>query len=44
MDAVEEKEEDEQRVEEKLRGLAASDDLQGVETKVPVEQDCVPKQ
>ncbi|KAM8984282.1 dynein regulatory complex subunit 7 isoform 5-T7 [Ara ararauna] len=43
MDALEEKEEDEQRVEEKLKGLAVSDDLQHVETKVSVEQDCVPK-
>ncbi|XP_062477240.1 dynein regulatory complex subunit 7 isoform X2 [Pezoporus occidentalis] len=43
MDALEEKEEDEQRVEEKLGGLAVSDDLQDVETKVPVEQDCLPK-
>lgn len=44
MDALEEKEEDELRVEEKLKGLAVSDDLQYVETKVPEEQDCVPKQ
>ncbi|XP_061225044.1 dynein regulatory complex subunit 7 isoform X2 [Neopsephotus bourkii] len=43
MDALEEKEEDEQTVEEKLGSLAVSDDLQDVETKVPVEQDCVPK-
>ncbi|XP_057286453.1 dynein regulatory complex subunit 7 isoform X3 [Pezoporus wallicus] len=43
MDALEETEEDEQRVEEKLGGLAVSDDLQDVETKVPVEQDCLPK-
>ncbi|XP_030326679.1 dynein regulatory complex subunit 7 isoform X4 [Strigops habroptila] len=43
MDALKEKEEDEQRVEEKLKGLAVSDDLQDVETKVPAEQDCVPK-
>ncbi|XP_065517542.1 dynein regulatory complex subunit 7 isoform X2 [Lathamus discolor] len=43
MDALEEEEEDEQRVEEKLGGLAVSGDLQDVETKVPVKQDCVPK-
>uniref|UniRef100_A0A8B9GJV3 Dynein regulatory complex subunit 7 n=1 Tax=Amazona collaria TaxID=241587 RepID=A0A8B9GJV3_9PSIT len=43
MDALEEKEEDEQRVEEKLKGLAVSGDLQHVETKVTVEQDCAPK-
>uniref|UniRef100_A0A8B9GPP9 Dynein regulatory complex subunit 7 n=1 Tax=Amazona collaria TaxID=241587 RepID=A0A8B9GPP9_9PSIT len=36
MDALEEKEEDEQRVEEKLKGLAVSGDLQHVETKVTI--------
>ncbi|NXQ95038.1 DRC7 protein, partial [Sagittarius serpentarius] len=41
MEVLEEKEEEEQR-EEELKGLEISDNLQGVETKVSVEQVCVP--
>lgn len=42
MEVLEEKEEEEKREEEELKALEISDNLQDVETKVSVEQVCVP--
>ncbi|NXH75118.1 DRC7 protein, partial [Hydrobates tethys] len=42
MEVLEEKEEEEQREEEELKALEISDKLQDVETKVSMEQVCVP--
>ncbi|NXU27945.1 DRC7 protein, partial [Thalassarche chlororhynchos] len=42
MEVLEEKEEEEQREEEELKALEISDKLQHVETKVSMEQVCVP--
>ncbi|NXV33015.1 DRC7 protein, partial [Rissa tridactyla] len=43
MEVLEEKEEEEQREEEELKALEISDNLQDMETKVSVEQVCVPR-
>lgn len=42
MEVLEEKDEEEQREEEELKALEISDNLQDVETKVSMEQVCVP--
>ncbi|NXA25534.1 DRC7 protein, partial [Ibidorhyncha struthersii] len=42
MEVLEEKEEEEQREEEELKALEISDNLQDVETKVSMEQICIP--
>ncbi|NXS51480.1 DRC7 protein, partial [Brachypteracias leptosomus] len=43
MEVLEEKEEEEQREEEELKALETSDNLQDVETKVSVEEVCIPR-
>lgn len=42
MEVLEENEEEERREEELMKALEISDELHNIETKLPVDQVCVP--